>query len=47
MGDVSKGEGRTVLFVSHNMTAVRELCNRGILMKNGTMDFHGGLTKLF
>lgn len=45
MGDVSKGEGRTVLFVSHNMTAVRELCNRGILMKNGTMDFHGGVNE--
>ncbi|MCL1675703.1 ABC transporter ATP-binding protein [Elizabethkingia meningoseptica] len=41
MGDVSKGEGRTVLFVSHNMTSVRELCNYGILMKNGTLDFQG------
>lgn len=35
MGDVTKGEGRTVLFVSHNMTAVRKLCNRGILLKHG------------
>ncbi len=35
MGEVSKGEGRTVLFVSHNMAAVKELCTIGILLKNG------------
>ena len=35
MGDVTKGEGRTVLFVSHNLAAVRRLCNKGILLKNG------------
>ncbi|WP_299176119.1 ABC transporter ATP-binding protein [uncultured Chryseobacterium sp.] len=35
MGDVTKGEGRTVLFVSHNMAAVRRLCNEGILLKHG------------
>jgi ABC-type polysaccharide/polyol phosphate transport system ATPase subunit len=35
MGEVSKGEGRTVLFVSHNMAAVRSLCNRGIMLENG------------
>ncbi|HAT80178.1 MAG TPA: ABC transporter ATP-binding protein [Flavobacterium sp.] len=35
MGDVSKGEGRTVLFVSHNMAAVKNLCNRGIILENG------------
>jgi lipopolysaccharide transport system ATP-binding protein len=34
MGDVS-GAGRTVLFVSHNMAAVKSLCNRGIMLKNG------------
>lgn len=39
MGDVSKGEGRTVLFVSHNMTAVEELCGKGILLKNGRLDY--------
>ena len=43
MGDVSKGEGRTVLFVSHNITAVKELCNTGILLKNGLIDFQGGI----
>ena len=35
MGEVSKGEGRTVLFVSHNMAAVQSLCGKGILMENG------------
>lgn len=35
MGEVSNGEGRTVLFVSHNMGAIRGLCNKGIFFKNG------------
>ena len=35
MQDVSKGEGRTVLFVSHNMAAVRNLCKRGVVLHNG------------
>lgn len=35
MNDVSKGEGRTVLFVSHNMAAVKSLCNKGIVLENG------------
>jgi lipopolysaccharide transport system ATP-binding protein len=35
MGDISKGEGRTVLFVSHNMSAVNNLCNNGIFLENG------------
>ena len=35
MGDVSKSEGRTVLFVSHNMSAINELCSSGILLENG------------
>ena len=43
MGDVSKGEGRTVLFVSHNLTAVKELCNNGILMEQGRIMFTGGV----
>jgi lipopolysaccharide transport system ATP-binding protein len=37
MQDVSKGEGRTVLFVSHNMKSVSRLCNRGILLDNGSI----------
>ena len=43
MGDVTKGEGRTVLFVSHNMTSVKELCTSGILMKNGQIEYKGGI----
>jgi lipopolysaccharide transport system ATP-binding protein len=35
MEDVSTKEGRTVLFVSHNMGAIRQLCSRAILLKNG------------
>src|ERR1700710_1635663 len=38
MGDVSKGEGRTVLFVSHNMSAIQKLCNNVILLNNGEID---------
>lgn len=41
MQDVASGEGRTVLFVSHNMGAVRNLCKSGIVLKNGTVDFSG------
>lgn len=35
MQDVSKGQGRTVLFVSHNMSAVRKLCHTGLVLENG------------
>lgn len=35
MQDVSKGEGRTVLFVSHNMSAVSRLCKTGVMLENG------------
>jgi lipopolysaccharide transport system ATP-binding protein len=37
MQDVSKTEGRTVLFVSHNMTSIKALCKRGIILKNGML----------
>ena len=40
MGDVAKG-GRTVLFVSHNVTAIRSLCNRAIFLRNGTIEKSG------
>ncbi len=35
MGDISKGEGRTILFVSHNMAAVQSLCNIAIVLEKG------------
>ena len=41
MQDVSKGEGRTVLFVSHNMAAIKRLCKRGIVLNNGQLFFDG------
>jgi len=41
MGDISKGEGRTILFVSHNMAAVKRLCGKGILLENGLISFEG------
>ncbi len=43
MQDVSKGEGRTVLFVSHNMAAVKSLCTRGVVLHNGQMAFKGNI----
>ena len=43
MQDVSKGEGRTVLFVSHNMGAVKNLCKRGIVLDQGQVVFDGGV----
>ncbi|MBR1719171.1 MAG: ABC transporter ATP-binding protein [Phocaeicola sp.] len=41
MQDVSKGEGRTVLFVSHNMNSVKILCNKGFVLHNGTIEYQG------
>ena len=35
MGDIAEKDGRTVLFVSHNMDATHRLCQRGILVKKG------------
>lgn len=43
MKDVSQGQGRTVLFVSHNMASVKALCNRGVLLENGTLKYMGGI----
>ena len=43
MQDVSKGEGRTVLFVSHNMASVKKLCTKGVLLENGQLKFMGGI----
>jgi lipopolysaccharide transport system ATP-binding protein len=37
MQDVSKGEGRTVLFVSHNMASIQNLCHTGLLLSKGTV----------
>ncbi|MEY3289486.1 MAG: hypothetical protein RLZZ419_1728 [Pseudomonadota bacterium] len=42
MGDVAK-EGRTVLFVSHNMAAIEHLCSRAILLGNGQIQSSGNV----
>jgi len=41
MQDISGSEGRTVLFVSHNMAAVKSLCTRAIVLENGKTAFEG------
>ena len=41
MNDVAQSEGRTVLFVSHNMAAVKNLCTRGVVLQNGQLVYDG------
>jgi lipopolysaccharide transport system ATP-binding protein len=41
MNDISKGEGRTVLFVSHNMGSINQLCNNAILLNTGSVEIAG------
>ena len=43
MGDVSKGEGRTVLFVSHDLNAVSQICQTGILLNQGLVEYNGAI----
>ena len=41
MGDVSREEGRTILYVSHNMETIRRLCDRCIVLEKGKIIFDG------
>jgi len=41
MGDVSQAEGRTILYVSHNMDTIRQLCDRCIVLDHGKLIFDG------
>ena len=41
MQDVSQGEGRTVLFVSHNMDSIKQLCKHGVILENGRTVYQG------
>ena len=41
MQDVSQGEGRTVLFVSHNMGSIKALCKHGVLLEYGQVKYSG------
>lgn len=43
MQEVSQGQGRTVLFVSHNMASIQNLCNKVIVLNNGTNVFEGNV----
>lgn len=43
MGEVSSKEGRTVLFVSHNMPVMQKLCSHGLLLKNGQLVYDGSM----
>lgn len=43
MQDVSQGDGRTVLFVSHNMASIKALCTRGVLLEQGMVKYMGDI----
>ncbi|MGF7079846.1 polysaccharide ABC transporter ATP-binding protein [Mucilaginibacter sp. UYCu711] len=43
MSDISHGDGRTILFVSHNLSAIKQLCNKGILLQNGSIKMDGDI----
>jgi len=46
MNQVSKNEGRTVLFVSHNISSIRTLCKKGILLRNGELVGDGSIDSI-
>lgn len=46
MKDVSGREGRTVLFVSHNMGVIQQICSKAILLKNGLIASEGKVAKV-
>ena len=43
MSDISQKQGKTVLFVSHNIYTISEICNKGLLLVNGTLAFSGNI----
>lgn len=45
MQEISKSDGRTVLFVSHDMAAIQNLCNRLIVISDGHIVFNGGVNE--
>lgn len=44
MSDVSKAEGRTILYVSHNMNTIRQLCDRVVVLDHGKVSFDGDVS---
>ena len=45
MGDAAENEGKTVLYVSHNMATIRNLCNRCVVLSEGKLIFDGDVEK--
>ncbi|MBO4646563.1 MAG: ATP-binding cassette domain-containing protein [Lentisphaeria bacterium] len=45
MHDISSDSGRTILFVSHNLRAVQLLCNKGLLLNHGHMEYFGDVAQ--
>jgi lipopolysaccharide transport system ATP-binding protein len=45
MQDLSQGHGRTVLFVSHNMSSIKQLCTRLLILENGYSLFEGAVSE--
>jgi len=43
MSEISKKDGRTILFVSHQMATIQSLCSKTILLENGSVKFHGNV----
>lgn len=46
MGDVSKGEGKTVLFVSHDLNAISQICDTGLLLSTGLIEQQGNIREI-
>ena len=46
MKEVSEGQGRTILFVSHNLTAIDSLCERAMLIEKGSIILNGSTSKV-
>lgn len=43
LNSISKGYGRTVLFVSHNLDSIKSLCNKGLYLANGVSNYFGDI----
>ena len=41
IGDINTNEGKTILFVSHNLASVKNICNRGVVLNTGELIFDG------
>ncbi|WP_052323756.1 polysaccharide ABC transporter ATP-binding protein [Flavihumibacter sp. ZG627] len=46
MGDIARQDGRTILFVSHNVSAVKQLCNKAMLLENGMVKALGDVNEV-